>query len=189
MTTQRAIVKGSIASIVEIRNMFTCNVVESGGDDYELLWTTYLDSIYNEVKGLLSDVVHFYSVELQNYALGSWVPFLEVTVDYTGTVTGTQLLNAASLVLIGKGAGLGHVGRKFFGAIAETSAAGNSLSGDYLADAAAALIAYITPFEGIGGGTIAPGVVDSSGVFHQFVGGSVSTLLGTMRRRKPGIGT
>jgi hypothetical protein len=58
-----------------------------------------------------------------------------------------------------------------------------------VAEALASLLAaYLTPFEGIGGGTITPGVLDKNESFRPFVSGLVSSVLGTMRRRKPGVG-
>lgn len=188
MTIQRAVVKGTLFSTVQVRNMFTCDVVESGGDTFELLWTTYLESIYSEVIGLAVDQLVYYSYELQNYSAGQWVPFDEVDFDWVGENNLAALPNAVAVVLLGKASGLRHVGRKFFSGITENQSDGNALFTTSLAVAASALLAYITPFTGIGGGTITPGIVDGSGTFHPFVGGVVSTLLGSMRRRKPGLG-
>jgi hypothetical protein len=128
------------------------------------------------------------SYELQTYSAGSWVPYDELTYVTGGTATDDRWPNAVAIVLIAKAAGLRHVGRKFFSPVTEVLATANSLVGTAMISAASGLLAYITPFEGIGGGTITPGVVDKTGTFHPFVGGFVSSLLGSIRRRKPGIG-
>jgi hypothetical protein len=90
--------------------------------------------------------------------------------------------------LIGKGSGLRHMGRKFFGPIPITSAHGNDLAPAVIIALSTVLANYVTPFTGIGGGTITPGILDKAGTFRPFVGGLLSSLLGSMRRRKPGIG-
>lgn len=188
MAIERAVVKGSVSGIVQIRNIFTCDVEPSGGDTSQLLWSAYLDTLYTEILAIITENCTFTSYELYNLVSGHWILFDEVTVDYEGQVTGEQLLNAAAGVLIGKATGLRHVGRKFFGPLAEGNVSGNVFTGTALPSLAAALLAYITPFTGIGGGEITPGVTDATFTFHPFVGGVVSSLLGTMRRRKPGIG-
>jgi hypothetical protein len=188
MGSQRAIMKGTIASVVQTRSVFTANIVEVGGDTPAILWDAYLNVLYGEITDLQSNVCATYAYELQAYDAGHWVPFLEVTFVRTGTVSGEQLANAVACVLIGKAAGLRHIGRKFISALGEQAVVGNVLDSSVVATAAAALLAYIAPFVGIGGGQLYPGVVDASGTFHEFVGGVVSSILGSIRRRKPGSG-
>lgn len=188
MTIERAVVFGTLLGVVQTRHMFTCDVVPAGGDTDELLWTTYLDSIYTPVTAALSSGFATQQYELQSYSGGHWVPYDSVTFTHAGSGATNMLPNAVAMVLLGKASGLRHVGRKFFSGMEAAYVNLNSLSTSGLAVAASTLLAYITPFTGIGGGTITPGVVDSAGAFHAFVGGLVSTLLGSMRRRKPGLG-
>jgi hypothetical protein len=189
MTVQRAVVKGTLANVVQVRNIFTASVTPAGGDTAEVLWEAYIGSIYDSFTSILTTIFHTYEYEIQEYILGSWAPVAVVSYSYTGgNDTSDYLPNAVSLVLMGKATGLKHVGRKFFSGLAETGTTGNILSGAAVAQAAAALLAYISPFTGIGGGLIQPGVVDKAGTFHPFVGGAVSSLLGSCRRRKPGNG-
>ncbi|AYP28978.1 MAG: hypothetical protein [Circular genetic element sp.] len=189
MSTQRVIVKGTLANIVQTRNMFTASITESGGDTSEVLWSAYISNFYDSFTSILATVYQTYSYEIQEYILGSWAPVEEVTYVYTGgNDTSDYLPNAVSIVLLGKATGLRHVGRKFISGLAETGTTGNILSGAAVAQAAAALLAYISPFTGIGGGLLQPGVISGDGTFHPFVGGVVSSILGSMRRRKPGNG-
>lgn len=188
MAIERAVVHGDISGVVQIENIFTCDVEPSGGDTSQVLWAAYLEGLYTEVKSVISENVHFPTYDLYNLVSGHWVLFDTIDFDVTGEVTGEQLLNAAAAVLIGKATGLRHVGRKFFGALAEGNVSGNVFTGTALPYLAGALLNYITEFTGIGGGVITPGVTDASFTFHPFVGGVVSSLLGTMRRRKPGVG-
>jgi hypothetical protein len=188
MAIERAIVKGTIGGVVQIRNMFTCNVAPSGGDTSGVLWQAYLSSIYTEIIDILSNTVNFYGYELYERVGSQWQLTAEENMSMSGSNTGQALPNAVAVVLIAKAAGIGHIGRKFFGSVAEVGSLGNALESAYLVGAAATLLAYITPFTGIGGGVITPGVMDKNGIFHAFVGGFVSSLLGSMRRRKPGNG-
>lgn len=188
MASQRAVVSGSIGGLVQTRSMFTADVVESGGDTAAVLWTAYLDSIYVAFIDTFHVSYSTQSYEIQSYSGGHWIPTDVVPFVHQGTAAADALANIMSVVLVGKGAGLRKVGRKFLGVIGEVCVSGNSLVGNYVTYAAAALAAYLTAFTGIGGGTITPGIVDKLGNFVPFVGGFVSSLLGSMRRRKPGLG-
>ena len=188
MTIQRAVVKGTLFGVVQVRNMFTASVQASGGDTPEILWTAYLDSIYTEIEQLCVEQMIWTSYEIQEISGTQWETIDEVTFEHEGGFATDSLPNAVALVLLGKATGIKHVGRKFFSGLSETYSATNTLVGGAIPLMAAALLAYVTPFTGIGGGLIQPGVVSSAGTFHPFVGGSVSSLLGSMRRRKPGLG-
>lgn len=162
MTTQRAVVHGMIGGIVQTRNMFVCDVVPSGGDTEQVLWDAYLQSIFTPATTLLATAFATSLYELQNRSALKWVTFDQVPFVNSGTVGGDFLPNAVAMVFIAKAAGLRHVGRKFLSNIPETMATQNSLSTIAVAGAAAILLAYITPFTGLGGGTITPGILDKT---------------------------
>lgn len=188
MTTQRAVVKGQLVGFVETRNMFVCNVVPSGGDTAEVLWLAYITGIYNSLGTVMNTIWTVYQYELQNRSGTQWVPFNLITYAQTGGQTTGYLPNAVAFVLLGKAAGLRHVGRKFFSGMDKSNVIGNSIGAGTLVTLATVLLAYVAPFTGIGGGVITPGILDKTNTFRAFAGGTVSTLLGSMRRRKPGIG-
>lgn len=188
MAIQRAILKGYLAQAVNLRMMFTCDVVEVGGDTSQILWDAYMSSLFDTLDGMVHTSVSFYQYELQEWTSPSWVPFDLIDVTEAGTGTGDVLPNQSAIVLIGKALGLRHIGRKFLSGIPEAAQDAGAIAGLYIAGAAALLLAYVTPFTGIGGGTITPGIKDKNNIFRPFVGGVVSSFLGTMRRRKPGVG-
>jgi hypothetical protein len=188
MTIQRAVMEGLLAGVVQTRNIFTADVVPSGGDTSHVLWQAYLSSIITPISGIITSVWAITAIELQLAAAGHWEPFERYVPSWTITGAGDYLPNLVAFVLLGKASGLRHVGRKFFSGVIESAATANSLTTAALAAAASGLAAYITPFTGIGGGVITPGVTDSAGTFRPFIGGTVSSLLGSMRRRKPGLG-
>jgi hypothetical protein len=142
----------------------------------------------DDICHLVHTSVHFYGYDVFQYQAGQWVLIDSVTLNQDGVNGVEALLNAAAIVLIGKAAGIRHMGRKFFGALSEQTVVANGLASGVAGDAAAALLTYISPVTGIGGGTLVPGTVDKNGGFWPFVGGMVSSILGTMRKRKPGNG-
>ena len=188
MSIQRAVVHGTIGGLIQTRNMFTASLGTGGVDTDSSLWTLYLTTVYDPLMAIISNVWESQYYEIQELSNGHWPTVAEVPFVETGEVTGEQIANAVAFVLIGKAAGLRHVGRKFFSPLGELTAVGNGLVSTQAAHAASALLAYIEPFTALGGRTFTPGVVDKNGSFHNFVGGFASSLLGSMRRRKPGIG-
>jgi hypothetical protein len=188
MTIERAVVKGRIANAVETRSVFTANVLENGSDDSESLWAAYLAVFLSEVVFICSGAWVIYEEELYNQQGDQWELFATQNETYQGSEGGDYLPNAVSLVLLGKATGIKHVGRKFIPAIAETFTTANVLTGAAIGYAAQALINYVTPEVGLSGGTLTPGVIDKNLFFHPFVGGIVSSILGSCRRRKPGSG-
>jgi hypothetical protein len=185
---QRCVVKGMFGGIVAVRNVFTAEISDEGVDLFPSLWSAYLTSVYNPILDTLSLGFQTSTYELSSPVAGHWVPFDEVTFVTAGNGTGQTLPYSVALVILGKAAGLRHVGRKFFGPITEGSSGGNALVPELASAVAGCVLAYITPLTGSGSKTLTPGVVDSGGTFHAFVGGVASSLLGSMRRRKPGNG-
>lgn len=188
MTIERAVLKSTIAATVEMRNVFSAQITEVGSDTSESLWDVYMTALVADLGDLTHTSVNFYAYETYQLNAGSWELLDTVTIDVDGVNTGQALLNAAAWVLIGKAPGIRHFGRKFISGIAEGNVNANVGDGSIGTVLAAALLDYISPVNGISGGSLIPGVVDKNGSFWGFTGGVVSNLLGTMRRRKPGVG-
>jgi len=178
---------GTIASTVQIRGMYTCQVTPSGGDTSAVLWDAYMTSILDALE-FLSTLVHWYEYDVQEYSGGSWVLQDVVSVNTDGTGGGDILPYQNAITFVAKAYGLRKIGRKFLPGVTESMQVAGVIGAGYAATLAAFLLAYVTPFTGIGGGVITPGIVDSSGSFHPFLNGVVSSVIGSMRRRKPGIG-
>jgi len=188
MPIQRAVIKGLINSAVQTRTIFTAQVTESGGDTAEVLWNAYLGVFYSYASYFISDVWNSQEYELQELQDGQWPVLGLITQEFAGTVTGQQVANAVAFVLIGKAAGIRHIGRKFLSPLAESVVTGNVVDSSLAVHAGQVILSYVAPFTGLGGGTLVPGVTDHNGGFHPFVGGAVSSLLGSIRKRKPGLG-
>lgn len=185
---ERAIVKGTLGGVVATRTMFTA-LLDVNDDALNAgYWQTYIESMYIEIQGALSDVWQTQSMELSKLEGGHWVPYDEVTIDVGGQNTGEVAPFYVAVVLIAHAVVLRHIGRKFLGGIPKAIINGNELGAAQVAAFTAALAAYLTPVEFGDAPVLTPGIVDKVGMFHPFVGGVISSLLGTCRRRKPGQG-
>jgi len=184
----RAVVKGTLFGQVQTRNMFVGNYAMSEGDTLNDLCQGYCGTIYSAIRGILGGQFTTHTLETQTYAQGHWFTFDEASFVWAGSGSGEQLLNQAAVVLVAKISGSYAHGRKFFSGISENAAEGNSLSSIAFAVAAAALVAYVSPYTSEHGGYFNPGILLSNGTFRTFTSGFVATLLGSMRRRKPGLG-
>lgn len=184
----RAILKGHIAGVVATRNMFTGNASLMTPDSYGDLVSGYISRLWGHIGAQFSTIVTFETVEVQEYTAGVWVPYAEYVYGNAGTGSGDPLPNAVAAVLVGKCGGLLGHGRKFFSGLTEGAVVGNILSTAAVTAFALGIIDYISSYTTAAGSSFAPGIVDKTGTFHLFITGFVSSLLGSMRRRKPGLG-
>lgn len=188
MATERVILTGQILNAVQTKNMFTADVVEVGGDTSPILWEAYIDAILVQLQELVGTFVSFSTYEIQLRVALEWMSTGFFTVDFDPSSVADSIPNQMALVLIGKALGIHKIGRKFIGGLSLGAVDGNGLTVQALADAVVLLGLYLSPFTGLTGGTLTPGILDKNEQFHPFVGGIVSSFLGTMRRRKPGVG-
>lgn len=187
-TLSRAVLKGSIAGAVQIRNMFTADVEEGDGDPPFTYWSEYLDVIFEDIKAYLTTSLTYTSIEAQQFLGGGWITVSEDPIVWTGTGAGDFLPNLVSVVMVAKCFGRRLMGRKFFSGLIESASNDNSLGSAAFTAFAAATVDWIAPFTSTGLSILTPGIKDKTNAFRPFTSGVVSSLLGSMRRRKPGIG-
>lgn len=185
---ERAILYGTIDSLVEIRNMYTAQITEVGGDVSSSMWQAYLANLWVAWQPILHTTVNFYQYEIQRLISGAWTTIEVASLAVPGTATGDPMPNQSAIVLIAKAAGRRLIGKKFFGAISEAYGSAGVMTVTWLGYAGQILLAWITPMVLLSGASLFPGILDKTSTFRPFVGGFVSSLLGTMRRRKPGVG-
>lgn len=186
--TARAIVKGHIAGVVATRNMFTGEAEVVAPDDWQDLAGGYVNRFFGHLMPIVSPLWTMETIQVQVLFAGKWEDRSEFTNSNNGSGTGDILPNSVAVVLIGKALGLRRIGRKFIAGVTEANVTGNLLVGTAVAAVADALTDYITLFTTAAGSTWQPGILDKTGTFRSFQSGFVSALLGTMRRRKPGLG-
>lgn len=187
-TVQRGILKGNIAGVVQTRNMFTAEVQYVEPDTPEFVWSSYITSILTPIHGVIAAVWHADSIQIDNWFGGHWEPQEDDAFSYSGIGAGEAVANLVAAVLIGKCLGRRRIGRKFISPIDEANASGNTIVGTGMTYLGQALLAYISPLTTSNGSILQPGILDKDGTFRMFFSGSVSQLLGTIRRRKPGRG-
>lgn len=184
----RAILKSKLFSSVSCRNMFTFQINRNEEDTTLDVASDYVEQIVLDIRDYLCTGWVCESIELQILAELGWFTQDERAFLLSGTLTSEQLANVMAAVMIGVVPNVRAHGRKFWSGLAEASVNGNSMTVGALAAFATATADWITTFHSEGGSDLFPGIVAKDGTFHNFSNGFVSSLLGTMRRRKPGLG-
>lgn len=188
MNEERAIVKGHLFGTVQTRNIFVGRVALSEGDTSSDMWVGYVAHMLNNIMSYMASSYTIETLEVQTLLGGKWFTASEVSFPWTGDISGEQIANLVAVVFIGVVSGFHMHGRKFWSGIAETYSNGNSLAAAAVASFATAAAFYVTPYTSTHGGSLIPGVIGKDGNFHSFSAGFVSSLFGSMRRRKPGLG-
>jgi hypothetical protein len=136
----------------------------------------------------LSPLWQLQSVEIYQLTT-DWVLMDEIVYTKIGTESTTDILaNLVAWVVVGKVSQYRGFGRKFISGLTESQVTGNALIAGALIGMAATVTAYVSVYFGSNAGVLGPGIVDKTGAFRAFNLGLASPLLGTMRRRKPGLG-
>ena len=188
MAYYRSVVSGRIGGLVSTRSVFTWDGAIALPDTVQTAWALYWTPMWLVAATWVTSSFALEQVEHFEYTAGHWVSIMVVPVSGIGNGTGDYHPNSVAAVLIAKAPGLRKIGRKFWSGIIESGTTANSLISAALVDFALCAVHYITPRTTPNGSTLKPGIMDKNGVFHQFAGGVISSLLGSMRRRKPGLG-
>lgn len=185
---KRAILKGHLFGTVQTRNMFTAQVALNEGDTDIDIWSGYIGPMMTAIRPYMGSVWTIEQMEIQVRESGIWYTTTEQPYDWNGTASGDQIANTVAAVFVGV-VSLYHAhGRKFWSGLAETAVNGNTLTSPAVAAFASAAAMYVSTYTSSNGGYVQPGIIGKDNLFHAFVSGFVSSLLGTMRRRKPGLG-
>lgn len=157
---------------------------------------TIFEAMYAEIVGEIDEniTINPGSVDVMtwNGGLSLW----EVT-SHVGLITPTivftsiadPLPNQCAPCIVAPTAIPGIRGRKFIAGGADTSALGSTLTAAFVTDLAAWAVDYITTYEISANNDLIPGVLSTKdGFFRQFAEVIVNTIIGSQRRRKPGVG-
>lgn len=156
----------------------------------------YIEAIYGEVSTYLSTDFTINPSWLHKVA---WDPvgaewattyLIDIfTPSFSHPATDNPFPNQIAPVMVGNTYNPGSRGRKFLMGFVETAADAGSLITAAVVAMVAAVAEYISGFQIDGSNTIYPGVVDDDGpTFQVFRDGLANTIVGTQRRRKPGVG-
>jgi len=157
----------------------------------------YIEDIYTELSTYLADDFTINPSWLQKVA---WDPvgakwavtsLVDIfTPSFVHTNTDDPFPNQMAAVMTGNTYEPRARGRKFVMGLVETAADAGNLVTAAVVDLVAAVAVYISQVAVSTGNNLAPGVPDAdSDYFRIFTDGIANTILGTMRTRKPGVGT
>ena len=156
----------------------------------------YLEDIYNEMSTYLSDDFTINPSWLNkvawNITQSKWLTTYLVdifTPSFTHGNTDDPFPNQIAPVMVGNTYNPNSRGRKFVMGFVETAALAGSLVAAAVTDLVGAVSYYISPVAIDGSNSLVPGVPDEdSATFWTFRDGAANTIVGTQRRRKPGVG-
>lgn len=157
---------------------------------------SYIEDIYDAVVSFLSDGFTINPSYVHEVAYNSetsqWetVRLLDViNPSFTHTNTDDPFPNQIAPVLVANTTRPSSFGRKFLMGFVETAALGGDLTTSALTALATALASYIADETISAGNDLIVGVPRShNSTFLTFTDGVVNSIVGTQRRRKPGVG-
>jgi hypothetical protein len=177
---------------------FIANFLDDEGDyDVKTAIKGYIEDIYSAISTYLSDdfTINPSSVStiVYNATEGKWeVNRLvgNITPSFTHTNTDDPFPNQIAPVLTANTLRPKSRGRKFLMGCVETMADASELVTAAVTAMGNALAVYLADETVSGSNVLSPGVPRAGvNTFLEFSDGSVNSIVGTQRRRKPGVGT
>jgi hypothetical protein len=176
---------------------FLCDFTsDQSGSSVVAAVVSYIEDIYNDVATYLSDgftvnltPVHsvVWDEETANWVIHALIGSALPSITHTNT--DDPFPNQIAPVLVANTGRPKTRGRKFLMGFVETAALGGDLVTAAVTALSSALGDYLADETVSGDSLLSPGVLrDGVEVFEQFTDGEVNTVVGTQRRRKPGIG-
>jgi hypothetical protein len=181
--------KGTLLNAVQTRNVFYygADTTTPGGQQADELGVQ-VEDIAADVVDIAAPAINFYQIDSSYWDGVAWQPIQEVTIDQTGGNTGSDMSSyQTSGLMRATTSVLKAVGRKFIPGIAESVTQDSQfiqgvaiylvqLLADYIATVQVQFVNWY------------PGVPSKNSAFAPFTSATFSSLLSTMRRRKPGYG-
>ena len=157
---------------------------------------TYLEDFYDAIKAYVKSTVTFNPFTLQTMTWDGGTGKWEIeaywgtsTINITNESLDDQFPNQVAATLTANTVRPKSRGRKFAPPFVETSALAGDLIGGAVTALTDALSHYIADETVSGENVLSPGVIRAGvDTFLEFTTGVVNSILGTQRRRKPGVG-
>lgn len=188
MAVYRLSLKSRIGSTVEERNIFTyelgVGVVPDNTD-----WTALATILANGAKICLVNTLTFYgfTVHIWNDGLGKWQWSDEGVLNIAGTEAGEALPYQVAAVILAYTNFGKHIGKKFLGPISEADQSGGTLTAGAIADLQAFADIWGAA-QTVNGKVFTPKIMDALHNTQSIRKVVANSILGTQRRRKPGVG-
>lgn len=176
---------------------FICNfVTDQDASDILDAIEQYVEDIYQSIQGYLDNSLTMNPMLVDKIEWNATEQIWEVvgflgsrTPSITVTSTDDPLPNQMAGVLVANTLRPKSRGRKFFPGLVETAATHGDLIAAALTAFTTALNHYLADETVTSGNVLSPGVPrEAAGTFLEFTVGVVNSILGTQRRRKPGVG-
>ncbi len=189
MSYFKAVLKGNLAGAAQTRNVFYFDGTTEGDQYIPADIELYIDTLWAPVQQLISLIWECYEIEVFKWVPTHWEHF--AVIPYTaasGVAVDDAFPNQMAAVILGITSALKTRGRKAIAGFVDTSAVAGLLTGGALIQLALAMSIYVSHLHGSTGDLVPGTWTRATNTFHPFIGGVADAILGTMRRRKPGIG-
>jgi len=185
----RFVIKGTLANVVETRNMFEYATAGTsfGSADLDAMEDRIAD-MFTDITDLLAQNVNWYAVEFYTRAEGAWQPLAEHTISHTGSGAVAFAAYQTAMVVNAQTDGFKSHARKFIAGLSDDVPVNGRLGVTPLSNLAALAADWLLPVTIPLFNTWYPGVMGKGEVWHGFLSTTAEALLGTIRRRKPGYG-
>jgi hypothetical protein len=189
MANIKVVLKGLMLTQVQTRNVFYFDTTTEQPQYWESDITDYLLALWAEVTMYISPLWAGYAYEVYEWVTPSWEPRFVENITLAGTdTTGELLPTQMAAVALALTTHLKTRGRKAIAGFCTDAL----VDGVLVSGAISALIgfaaAYVTRVTG-STGDLVPGTWSrKTNTFHPFISGIADTIMGTMRRRKIGVG-
>lgn len=182
--------------VQNVYNFVTDFLTDQSGSSVVAACIAYIEDIFTAVAAYLQDgftinITPVHSVEW-DAETAKWVTKALIGTDlpsFTHTNTDDPHPNQIAAVLVGNTSRPKSRGRKFLPGFVETASDGSDLVTAAVTAMGVALAHYIADETVSGDNVLSPGVLrEGVETFLPFTDGVVNSVVGTQRRRKPGVG-
>lgn len=189
MSYIKVVLKGLMLSQVQTRNVFYFDTTTEGPQYWETDITGYLNDVWSPIEQFISPLWAGYAYDVYTWVAPSWTPTFTENIGLVGQdIIGELLPTQMAGVILALTNHLKTRGRKAFAGFCTDALVDGVLVSGAISALIACAAAYITRVTG-STGDLVPGTWSrKTNTFHPFISGIADTILGTMRRRKIGVG-
>lgn len=195
MPVFKAVMKARLLAAIEVRNVYYAETTSDyTGPNQDIVddLKDWMVALWAPLAADFTNQFHAYEVEVYQWvSLGGvgWQPIGASSLNLTGTSSGDPLPPQVAAVAIAKTAIKRTFARKFLAGFVENTQAAGTLAAGVVTELAAYTVIWLVPFTGEATTKVfTPGLWTKNHVFEPFVSVLASAILGTMRRRKVGVG-
>jgi len=191
-TAYEMVVKGKVASLYDIVNVFHfVKGVDTEDSELEDLCADWIDAMWTPLAPYLSSAYTIHSFGIRKFVDGVWGLETVHSISIAGSDSAEMLPLQNAAVALARTGVKRVFGRKFIAPLTVATIASTELASAALIAMAQFTAKWLSGQDGSGAGhNIRPRIFrKETGAFEALLGGSVDVLVGSMRRRKVGVGS